>query len=154
MIETLLFVLFALWLLLVLSGPKLLTPVTPVGGHVIVGTLVTLPIGSWEGNWEGRAAEVTHTDGGGATFYRVFVVDAEWSFTIMYDTTDAAVAAGLIPGAIATLRFLLGGGGKCDTLVGTTVLGMRRVLDAKGETPIGVTVHGKGGALTLGASVS
>jgi len=128
----------------------MLTPVTPVGGHVGIGT-VTIPVGQWEGNWEGRMAETTLTDSGGFTSYRVFVIDAEWSFTLFYDTTDAAIAAGFVQGSIVTVKFLLGGSGLADIMTGTTVAGIRRVLDAKGETPIGVTIHGKGGVLTLGA---
>lgn len=134
-----------------LRNRRFLTPVTPVGGSLVVG-VTTVPVGMWEGNWEGRAAEVTHTDGAGATSYRAFVIDAEWSFTMMYDTTDAAVAAGLTVGAIVTIKFLLGGGGKCDLVTNTTVLGIRRILDAKGETPIGVTIHGKGGVVTVGTT--
>lgn len=142
----------ALVALIILGGPRLLTAITPVGGHVKVGS-ITVPVGQWEGNWEGRLAETTHTDGAGFTSYRVFVIDPEWSFTMMYDSTDAALAAGLTIGTVVPLlKFLLGGGGSCDSLVNTTVGGVRRVLDAKGETPIGVTVHGKGGVLTLGAA--
>lgn len=129
-----------------------LIPVTPVGGDIGIG-VIGIPVGQWEGNWEGRMAEVTQTDGAGATSYRVFVIDPEWSFTLFYDTTDAAVAAGLIAGAVVDLNFLLGGSGLADRLEGTTVGGVRRVLDSKGETPIGVTIHGKGGSLALGVSV-
>lgn len=140
-------ILFVAWLLLVLGTPKL-TAVTPVGGSVVCG-IVTVPVGQWEGNWEGRMAETTLTDNGGFTSYRVFVIDPEWSFTLFYDTTDAAVAAGFVIGSVVSVKFVLGGVGLADALVGTTVGGIRRVLDAKGETPIGVTIHGKGGVLTL-----
>jgi hypothetical protein len=97
-------------------------------------------------------AEVTQTDGAGATSYRVFVIDPNWSFTLMYDTTDAAIVAGFVQGAVVSVKFLLGGGAFADQVVGTTVGAVRRVLDAKGENPIGVTITGRGGVLTMGVA--
>jgi len=126
-----------------------LTPVTPVGGSIKVG-VVTIPDQQWEGNWTGPLADVTQTDGAGGSSFRGFVQVPEWSFTLFYDTTDAAVAAGLVFGAVVTIEFLLGGSGLADIVTGTTVAGVRRVLDAKGETAIGVTITGKGGTVALG----
>lgn len=127
---------------------------TPVGGSVTKssGTNVTVPVAQWTGNWQGRPAEVTQTDNGGGTSYRVFVTDPKWSFTLYLDDTDAAPAAGFTIGAILDVAFKLGGLATADVLLNTTVFGIDRVLNANGD-PIGVTVNGGGGALTLNTTI-
>ena len=128
---------------------------TPVGGSVVkqaATTNLTVPVAQWTGNWQGRPADVTMTDGGGFTSYRAFVIDPRWNFTIYQDDGDAAIAGGITQGQIITLAFKLGGIGTADVLVNTTVLGIDRVLNANGD-PIGVTFNGAGGTLTLNTTV-
>lgn len=125
--------------------------VTPVGGHVYNGA-VAVPVNQWSGNWQGRLVEVTQTDGAGGTVYAAFVVDPDWSFTLFLDDADAAVAAGFVIGTkLALVKFKLGGLSTFDKVANTTVGGISRVLNANGD-PIGVTVSGKGGTLTLNAA--
>lgn len=122
--------------------------VSPVGGHVYNG-VVSVPVAQWEGNWQGRRVETTMTDGGGGTRYKAFVQDPEWSFNLYLDDTDAAVAAGFTVGTeLAQVSFGLGALNAYDVVTNTTVLGVRRILNANGE-PIGVTVTGAGGTVQL-----
>ena len=127
--------------------------VSPVGGHVYNAT-VSVPVGRWTGNWQGRPAETTTTDGAGGTSYAVFVNDPQWEFTLPLDSSDAAVAAGFVNGMVlSNLALKLGNLSKCDLVQGTTVFGIRRELDASGQTPIAVTVTGGGGIITLNTNL-
>lgn len=119
---------------------------SPVGGHVYTNA-VAIPVGQWDGNWTGRPADVTQTDGGGGSSYRGFVQDPEWSFMIFLDDasfslmTAAAFGTQMVP-----LAFRYGAGNKCSIVTGSMSLGPHMVLNANGD-PIGVTVAGKGGTV-------
>lgn len=131
-----------------MAAPTPPTIPSPVGSSVY-NALVAVPVGMWTGNWTGAMAPIARTDLA-AMQYRGFVQDNSWEFTLPFDSTDSAVAAGFVFGTvISELAFALGSGGKCDLLYNTTVEKVTRNMNADGTQPISVTVSGKGGSLTL-----
>lgn len=142
-------------LALILVAGASLTYTSPVAGSVYNGASspVIIPVGQWELNPTGRAADVTQTDAGGGAAYRGFVQDPEWSFTLFLDDASFAIATTYAFGTqIASLAFKYGGGSKVSIVANTMSMGARIALNANGD-PISVTVSGKGGTVTHNANV-
>lgn len=126
------------------------------GGSVQVGTgtITTVPVGRWSGNWKIRDSDVTQSDGGGSTHYFAVVKDPEWEFSAARDDTNFPEAVGLEEGTtVAVLWFKLGAGDKADKLVGTLVTEVSPVCDNAGDV-VRVTVRGKGGVITKNQTIS
>ena len=134
-------------------NPLARTFISPVGGHVLNSGLA-VPVGQWTGDWQGRPAEATQSDMGGFTGYRVNLVDPKWTFTLLLDDADMAVAAGFVPSMVlARVAFKLGALTRADVCEWTTVFGIQRNCNPMTGEIVSVTVNGGGGILTLDTGI-
>jgi hypothetical protein len=94
-----------------------------------------------------RLAETTDS-GTSSSRYLQVVKDHSWSASVIWDDTNLPdTDFGLVEGAVVTLRFNMGAGGKFEILTGTTVESLEDIMDSAGDV-IRTEISGKGGVLT------